>query len=355
MTLPRSSRARLLGFLSRLLHWSGLLALARPLVERTRLAAPGPSGGRARIARRPSPNAQILVYHRVNEERDPYFAGLPPDVFDRQMEYVASRFHVLPLRELVAALQARALPSRAVAVTFDDGYRDNFLHAFPILRRHAIPATVFLATSAIGTGAQLWHDDVFSAFRETKAARLDPFGPRSIAGPLDTVPQRLGLQREVLGYLRTLPDEARAEEVGRLREALRVGAAGPVPGLMLTWEEARTMSGGGIQFGSHTVSHPLLSRVGTERARREIVDSKRAIEEQLDVAIDGFAYPNGRATDFLPETRSLLLEAGYTHAVTTIAGSNDETTDPFGLRRETPWDEDVFAFGVRMVYNKWRS
>lgn len=355
MTSPLRPRARFVGVLARLLHGTGLLAVARACSDRTRLAASRPGARPTRLARRLAPNAQILVYHRVNDECDPYFGGVPPTVFDRQMEHLASRYRVLPLPDLVAALRARELPGRAVAVTFDDGYRDNYLHAFPILQRHSIPATIFLATSAIGSDRMLWHDEVFSAFRETRAARWGPFGSRAIEGPLATVPERLRAQRETLGYLRSLTDSGRAEEVARLRDALGVGASRPAPGLMLSWEEARAMSRAGIRFGSHTVTHPLLSRVDRDRARREIVDSKRVIEEQLGVAVDGFAYPNGRATDFLPETRTLLLEAGYTHAVTTIAGANDETTDAFDLRRETPWDEDVFAFGVRMVYNKWRS
>jgi peptidoglycan/xylan/chitin deacetylase (PgdA/CDA1 family) len=92
--------------------------------------------------------------------------------------------------------------------------------------------------------------------------------------------------------------------------------------------------------------------MGRADAQREIAESKRAIEDRLGAPVEGFAYPNGTGADFTEETKSLLRDAGYTHAVTTIPGSNEPGCDLFELRRATPWDEDVFAFGLRLRYNK---
>jgi peptidoglycan/xylan/chitin deacetylase (PgdA/CDA1 family) len=349
-------RARAFRTGSRVLHRIGLVALARPLLNRARLRVDG--RGRARfpfVQWRRARNGQILIYHRVNDDRDPYFGGVPTRDFDRQMGYLAARFRVLPLSDLIAGLAARTLPDNAVAVTFDDGYRDNYVHAFPILRRHSIPATIFLATAAIGATRQLWHDDVFSAFRETAVPVLEPFGLDQARRPLGTVPERLTAQREFLAYIRTLREADRATAVSRLRAALRVGEPRDATGLMLSWDEARAMSRAGISFGSHTATHPILSRVDPAQARQELVESKRVIEDRLGVAVDGFAYPNGTRADFLPETKALLRESGYAYAVTTIPGPNEPETDPMELRRATPWDEDVFAFGARLHYNKLRA
>ncbi len=335
-TANSSFRARAFHVGSRLLHETGILSLVRPVVGRVR-------------------NAQILVYHRVNDDGDPYFGGVPTAVFERQMAYVASRFRVMPLSDLVTSLQAGTLPEFAVSVTLDDGYRDNFLNAFPILQRHSIPATIFLTTSAIGSTRQLWHDDVFSAFRETTQPALEAFGPERIGGPLSTVEDRLRLQQVVLSYVRRLSEADRSAAVARLRDALRVGEPREAPGLMLSWDEVRAMSRAGIRFGSHTASHPILSRAGRSLAQREIEESKRTIEERLGVPVDGFAYPNGSRADFLPETKDLLREAGYAYAVTTIPGTNQRKDDVYELRRATPWEQDVFAFGVRLHYNKLRS
>ncbi len=333
-----------------------MLALARPLLNSSRLRVDR-SGHPAfpYIRRRPVRNAQILIYHRVNDDRDPYFGGIPTTEFEQQMAYVSCRFRVLPLSALVTALRGGALPDNAIAVTLDDGYRDNYLHAFPILQRYSIPATIFLTTSAIGSDLELWHDDVFSAFRETAEPALEPFGSKKTRSPLTTIAERLHTQHEFLVYIRTLSEAERAAAVSRLREGLRVGPPRRAPGLMLSWEEVKAMNRAGIQFGSHTATHPILSRVDRDHARREIVDSKRAIEEQLGTPVEGFAYPNGTRADFLPETKTLLQEAGYRYAVTTIGGSNEPEEDVYELRRATPWDDDIFAFGLRLHYNKLRS
>lgn len=348
-------RTRAFNTASRFLHWSGLLALTRPVWNAARLRTDGEGRLSFPFVRwRRTRNAQILIYHRVNDDEDPYFRGIRPADFERQMAYVSSRFHVLSLPDLVAGLRAGSLPNHAIAVTLDDGYRDNYLHAFPILKRHSIPATIFLATSVIGSNRQLWHDDVFSAFRETAESKLEPLDPGGISGSLAAVSDRLRIQHEFLAFIRTLSEAGRTAAVSRLRDALRVGPRPMTPGLMLSWDEVRTMSRAGIHFGSHTATHPILSRVDLGRARSEIVESKRTIEEELGVAVDGFAYPNGSRADFLPETKTLLRDAGYAYAVTTIPGSNEAESDVFELRRASPWDEDVFAFGLRLHYNKLR-
>jgi len=346
-------RSRTFRFASHFLHWSGLLALARPFVNAARLRLDRTGRPAFPFVRwRKTRNAQILIYHRVNDDGDPYFRGIPTVEFERQMAYVSSRFHVLALSDLVSRLREGALPDNSIAVTLDDGYRDNYINAFPVLQRHSVPATIFLATSAIGSARQLWHDDVFSAFRETVEPTLEPFGPARIGGPLATVADRLRVQQEVLAYIRILSETKRAEVVTRLRDALRVGPPREAPGLMLSWDEVRAMHRAGVHFGSHSATHPIMSRVDPYQARHEVVESKRKIEEELGVVVDGFAYPNGARTDFRAESKGLLREAGYAYAVTTIPGPNEPEADVFELRRATPWDEDIFAFGVRLLYNK---
>ncbi len=98
------------------------------------------------------PRFPILSYHRVNDERDPFFPSLPTEVFERHMAFVSAAYVVLPLEELVERMARGRVPRNALAITFDDGYRDNLTHAAPVLARHGLPATVFLATGVIGTG-----------------------------------------------------------------------------------------------------------------------------------------------------------------------------------------------------------
>jgi peptidoglycan/xylan/chitin deacetylase (PgdA/CDA1 family) len=301
----------------------------------------GRIGGRRRAG-----SLHILVYHRVNDERDPFFPGVPVDAFTRQMKFIARHFTVRPLEAAVSAMGRDETSEGAVAVTFDDGYMDNFTNAFPILRRLAIPATMFLATDVVGTGRILWHDRVFRAFRETAVPELTTFGPLK-RHPLSTIEEKLLAQSAVLAFLRHQDDRTRSEWISRLAARLRVEDLMAAPGLMLGWEEVKAMQGGGVSFGSHSMTHPILSRVPVERAREEIFGSKLCIEQHLRVRIRAFAYPNGRPEDFDTGTKRLLRDAGYTCAVTTTAGVNGAGQDPFELRRGQPWDEDLATFAVK--------
>ena len=300
-------------------------------------------------------NIQILVYHRVNDENDPFFSGIPIDAFKRQMEYLASSFNIISLEEAVKRLTKRDVPDNTIVVTFDDGYRDNYVNAFPILRKLSIPATIFLAVDAIGSRRVLWHDRVFSAFRETRVSVLTGFANSSSEYPLNTVAERLLAQQKVLHFIRSLDEEARLSAINALIEKLEVTDRKEVPELMLSWEEVKAMHYNGISFGSHTVTHPILSRLSLERNREEIEKSKSTIEQRLGVRVTTFAYPNGKPNDFAETTKKLLRAAGYICAVTTKFGANECGQDLFELRRATPWDRDACAFGLRLNYYKFCS
>jgi peptidoglycan/xylan/chitin deacetylase (PgdA/CDA1 family) len=304
------------------------------------------------VNRRRYGNLQILVYHRVNDEKDPFFSGIPVYVFRAQMEYLASNFRVFALEEAVERLRRRDVPDNAVVITFDDGYRDNYINAFPLLKSLSLPATIFLAVDAIGSRRVLWHDRVFAAFRETRVSVLSGFCNSSGEYPLNTVAEKLLAQEKALNFIRSLDDEARVSAINSLIGKLDVLDRKEVPELMLSWEEVRVMHNGGISFGSHTVTHPILSKLTLARARDEIESAKRIIEDQLGICVRTFAYPNGRTNDFDQTTKTLLRESGHICALTTNFGTNEYNQDLFELRRATPWGHDVEAFGLRLNYYK---
>jgi len=299
--------------------------------------------------------AQILVYHRVNDEADPLFPGIPVQLFARQMEYVAENYTVCSLDQIVQGLRSSGLPKNALCITFDDGYKDNFLHAFPILKRLQLPATIFLATGAIGSGKLLWHDRLFSAFRRTKALRLLRFGSELTTYSLATAAQKQDALNAVLKFLWALPDAKRVECIDSLVENLRVEDFMNSDELMLDWKEIQAMSECNIQFGAHTVTHSILAKLAPADAKREIVQSKEGIERHLRQTVKHFAYPVGRREDFSDEIKALLQEAGYVSAVTTIAGSNSEGTDLYELHRATPWETDIDSFALRLAALKFVS
>jgi peptidoglycan/xylan/chitin deacetylase (PgdA/CDA1 family) len=307
------------------------------------------------IKKRRSGSVQILIYHRVNDQKDQFFPATPTNVFSRQMEYLAHNFNICSLENAIDMMRNKDIPDNAVVVTFDDGYKDNYTTAFPILKSYSIPATIFLTTNAIDSERVLWHDRVFSAFRETRVSLLEEFGDPLIRHPLRTLEEKLYAQQDVLKFLWSLSDHERLFWIDRLMERLRVLDQKSVPDLMLTWDEVRIMYQNGLSFGSHTVTHPILSRLSMDNIRSEIYESKKSMEVNLQTSIKTFAYPNGKQDNYNTITKQIVKEAGYICALTTIFGANQDDQDLFELRRATPWDEDIAAFGARFHYYKFHS
>jgi peptidoglycan/xylan/chitin deacetylase (PgdA/CDA1 family) len=309
--------------------------------------------GGLRLKRRSAPPFLVLIYHRVLPEPGPFMLdAIRPERFDRQMKHLAAAYRPLPLDELIERSRSGTVPKGAVAVTFDDGYADNFEHAFPILKRHGIPATVFLVTGCVGTGRIPWHDQVLLAFAATRRGEIHlpgvPAGAPPV--PLETVDERRGAAFRALASLKAMPDTERLSAIEALRAETGGGDPAAESRLMLDWDRVRVMRRAGIRFGSHTETHPILSRVTSERAREEVTRSKREIERALEEEITLFAYPNGRAEDYTDETVALLREAGYRAAVTTNFGVNETGDDPFRWRRGTPWEGDPARFALKLAY-----
>jgi peptidoglycan/xylan/chitin deacetylase (PgdA/CDA1 family) len=307
------------------------------------------------IQKRKNKNISILIYHRVNDDNDQFFSATPTNIFKRQMEYIRSRFRVLPLEEIVERMKKNDIPDNSIVVTFDDGYLDNYSNAFPILKEFSIPATIFLATDAIETGRILWHDRVFSAFRETKSLHLKAFGVNKRCLSLRNLEEKLYAQDEVLKFLRTLNNKERYLCIKSLEKVLKVSENESRYRIMMNWSEVKEMHKNGISFGGHTITHPILSRLDIDEMKKEIFISKKIIEDHLEVSIESFAYPNGTAEDFDETTKQLVKDAGYSCAVTTIFGNNDVHQDVFELRRGTPWDTDIYRFALRLQYYKFCS
>jgi peptidoglycan/xylan/chitin deacetylase (PgdA/CDA1 family) len=291
----------------------------------------------------------VLCYHRVNDDRHSLFGGTPVAHFRRQMEALRRHFSVLPLAELAALARARELPPNAVSVTFDDGYRDNFTHAFPVLVELGLRATIFLVTDAVDKNALIWHDRVFDALHRTRERTLS-FDGASLA--LETPADRQRALARVLGVLRSSTPSDRDRSIESLIADLQVGPPPDGAWDKLRWDEVRRMAAGGIDFGAHTLDHPILKHVDVDEARRQIRGSKERIEHELGAPVTTFAYPNGRAIDFDESTRRILEEEGFSCAVTTVGGANDEATDPFALRRVGMWDDDPGLSILRLAWSR---
>jgi peptidoglycan/xylan/chitin deacetylase (PgdA/CDA1 family) len=133
----------------------------------------------------------------------------------------------------------------------------------------------------------------------------------------------------------------------------RLGTSADTEDTMLTWDQIRWMKQRRIDFGGHTVTHPFVSRLDPEHAVREVSECKRRIEEELQAPVEHFAYPNGREGDFEPWNKTVLQQAGYRAAVSTLWGVNYPSTDRMELRRGQPWEENPAAFAAKLDWYQW--
>jgi peptidoglycan/xylan/chitin deacetylase (PgdA/CDA1 family) len=289
----------------------------------------------------PSRELTILAYHRVLDMGpedafpfDPELVSASVEDFRWQMQALARACTPIGLGEVARRLAAgEALPPRAVAVTFDDGHRDNHTHAFPILRAAGVPATIFLSTSYIGGKATFWFDRVA---RQLYSA---PQGPLEVPAlglqvELSDVASRRAAAARVLGAMKVVPDAKRHEALAELQAASGVAVDAGERSGALSWDQVREMHAGGVEFGSHTVTHPILSRVDDQALERELADSRREISERLGTPADLLAYPVGGESAYDERTVATARACGYRLGLTYVTGTNPwPPGDPFRLRR----------------------
>lgn len=293
----------------------------------------------------------ILIYHRVHARPDSIFPHEPnASSFDQRMRLVARSFNVISLGEAVNHLAAGSLPPRALVITFDDGYADNAEVALPILRRHGLTATFFVATGFLD-GGRMWNDSVIECVRATTKPALDleAFGLGRLS--LTEAGDRRAAIEQLLPRIKYLTLAKREEAIVRL-QAITGVAALPID-LMMRTDQVRKLHLAGMEIGAHTVRHPILGSLTLGEAELEIGESKLCLEAMLDAPVDVFAYPNGRpGQDYTAEHARLVERLGFRGAVTTAKGVAQTGDDLFQLPRYTPWGGALPVWSMRLLANQ---
>lgn len=305
--------------------------------------------GDAIALRPPKPGRLCIInYHRVLEVPDPLLDSEPTvDIFRWQMELLATCFNVLPVHEAVTRVAAGTLPPRAVAITFDDGYRSMHDLAMPVLREFSLPATVFVTTGHLHDDSSMWNDIILEAVRRQNGAPLDLSAAGLDTYALATPQQRRVAAERLTEHCKYLPPVKRSAMIDVLRT--RIGRDLRQE-LMLTPAMIRTLARNDIDIGGHTVNHPILACLEDDDARREIVDNKRELEAICGQPVRLFAYPNGKyGNDFDQRHVSMVREAGYDAAFTTAIGAATRTSDRFQYPRSRPWDTHPLMFAARLL------
>lgn len=303
------------------------------------LLSPGGANGRL----------SILIFHRVLAQRDPVLDwDLDAGAFEQTVQWLKAWFNVLPLDEAVTRLRERSLPARAAAITFDDGYADNFLVALPILKRHDLPATFFVATGYLD-GGRMWNDTIIEALRHCAKSRLDLSNEGLGVHELNSAEDVRKAISGILNDVKYRDPERRKQAVEHV--AAVAGCRLPSD-LMMTSEQVRAMRREGMSIGAHTVTHPILARIDADPVRSEVLESKQFLESLLQERVGLFAYPNGKPTvDYRARDVATMRGLDFDAAVTTAWGVADARSDLMQLPRFTPWDRTRFRFGARLMKN----
>ncbi len=288
-------------------------------------------------------SAVILQYHSVSPPGEEHFSYVHPslsismDVFDRQMAFLSRHFQVVTLEKLLAYVNGDCrISGQPVAITFDDGYRDNYLYAFPVLLKYGVPAMFYLTTDCIDAKRALWTSELrYIIFRSPKSflnvASLD------VSFPIETVEERSTAIQQVKVRLVVMEKSEREEILTELRKEAGISpedirAFGEV---MLDWQDIILMRRYGMQFGAHTLSHPSLPNIPRHEARTEVVFSKWVLEDRLSEEIRHFSYPNpGDVRHSSPDIAEMLKDAGYSSATTSVPGRVVEGDEAFQLKRK---------------------
>ena len=327
---------------------AGMSALVRPFRNRYELDLSSTDNGkRIHCRRRNGASGRILYFHRVNDEGDVFFPAISVRLFERQMRFIARHYKVVSMAGMLEHLASDSTET-AVAITFDDGYQDNFECAFPILQKLGLPATIFLTTGSMDSPEPLWFERLALAFKtsEKEFADLELDVPRRVW--LRTQAERMASFGQVFGVLRNMPNSRRVQHYREILAALAADDRTERHGKMLSWDHVRNMKRRGIDFGGHTVTHPFLSQMSRDEVAWEVTECKRRIEEELQEPVRFFAYPSGREEDFGRWNTEAIRDAGYDAALTTIWGMNDHSTDRMELRRGGPWEETLPLFACKM-------
>ncbi len=294
-------------------------------------------GGQALPALKPK--IWVLMYHRILPASDPRYSleepgmVVTPESFRAHIRWLRDYFAIVSLSEWLEKQRSNgSLPNKCVAVTFDDGWRDNYEFAFPILKETNTPATIFVVSGMIGTNQQFWPNRVGRLLLEYESELVDlecAAWLHSVLAKQSTNTDARDKVAAVIDSVKNLDDQEIEQRLHKIEAALQVPA--PQQPAMMDWRHLKEIQNTGlVEIGGHTMSHRrLLPHLDEATLEREIVTSKQQLEARLGNPVNLFCYPNG---DYSAAAHA-LVQANYTAAVTTQKGINSKNVPHHELKR----------------------
>jgi peptidoglycan/xylan/chitin deacetylase (PgdA/CDA1 family) len=315
----------------------------------------------ASVQRRAVGGRRVLVvsYHRVvGDFAEEAKHSLPTmnisrETFRKHLETISATYDIVSLDRALEVLEGKAQARRDVAVvTFDDGYRDVYDHAFPVMREMKVPAVVYVPSGFVGTSRRIAHDRLWSALVRMKERRL---GPVSVGASgrfesmlIDAYEGADTPNKVLENLISNNPTPVLYELCVALEDRLGLdGSVGPKGQFPVSWEMLREMAAHGIESGAHTADHTVLTNQPLDAARREIALCKATIEKGVGRSIRHFAYCNGWYSAGVAQA---LKSEGFVSAVTTEDLPNLPGVDPYALKRKVLWENS--SAGIFGTYSQ---
>jgi len=287
----------------------------------------------------------ILAYHRVldvpSDDEYPYDLDListNTEEFSQQIKYLKIFFNPITIAQLIdMQVNEIKLPKRTVIVTFDDGFDDNYLNAYPILKESSFPATMFISTHYINTGEQFWFDKLTNVILTTEKTEIS-IPELDLTYIHDgTLSKRRSIALDILSKLKSIKNEKRLVVLDYIYTHYKPGfETDNLENLSrpLNWEQVKIMSDDIIEIGSHSVTHPILSSINKGDLYSELKESKVQIEQKIKTDVLSISYPVGSRKAYSPEVKILAKAIGYKIGFSYETGVNKfPIPDMFSLKR----------------------
>ena len=295
----------------------------------------------------------IFIYHRVLDEPDDMRPWeIDKETFSWQMELIANYFNVMSFGEAIERMDNDTLPPRAMCITFDDGYADNYTNALPILLKNKLSAIFFIASGHLN-GGRMWNDSVIESLRAIQSNKLDLTEIGLDTYDISSSQKKASVAITIIQKLKHLESNIRSQYTDYIISLVN----NKLPkNLMLSSQQLIKLYESGMEIGGHTVTHPILATLELDVVKQEVCDNKITLEQMLNTKLRYFAYPNGKPDqDYLIDQIQVIKNCGYEAAVSTLPrGVSTAHSDRWQLARFTPWDKTPIKFMLR-IFIKYLS
>ena len=301
--------------------------------------------------------SRILLYHKVsNDPIDSQLLAVSPKNFRDQLVWLKENYEVIDLSHLIDKIKKTSLHGNEIAITFDDGYRDNWTQMLPIISEIGIPVTVFIATDFINSSHEFWWDQVEQIVVSTQKKSLTLcIEDCEFVMELSSANRRISAIDSICSKLKNHKQFSIRKAIKDLAHKLECSIGTRATHEIMAESDLKLMSESKwVTLGSHTCSHTRMPLLSEQEQRDELAFSKQRLEQLLKQDISFISYPYGNSIDFSPIVEKLVIECGYIAGIANIQKDLSKETSITAIPRRLVrnWNREDF---ITWMYNPMGS